>query len=100
MWASGCLRNFNSPNAGIRGVFDPSIPQNIDMYGDDPHAPLPDPDDEAGGVEVPVISLELSDDAQQTLNSNFNLLQEDNNYGIEVYLQVREFMRRVIQADL
>ena len=58
------------------------------MYGDDPHAPLPDQDDEAGGVEVPVISLELSDDAQQALNSNFNPLVEDNNYGIEVNLQV------------
>ena len=100
LWASGCLRNFNSPNAGIRDVFDPSIPQNIDMYGNDPHAPVPDPEDEAGGVEVPAVNFELSEDSQQALNSNFNPLQEDNNYGIEIYLQVREFIQRVIQEDL
>ena len=89
LWASGCLRNFNSPNAGIRDVFVPSIPQNIDMYGNDPHAPVPDPEDEAGGVEVPAINFEVSEDSQQALNSNFNPLQDDNNYGIEIYLQVR-----------
>ena len=92
--------NFNSPNAGIRDVIDPSIPQNIDMYGNDPYAPLPDPDDKAGGVEVPAINFEISEVSQKALNSNFNPLQHDSNDGIEIYLQVLEFIRRLIQDDL
>ena len=52
LWASGCLRNFNSPNAGIRDVLDTdnSIPEDMDMYGHDPHAPLPDPQEDEEGA--------------------------------------------------
>ena len=99
LWASGCLRNFNSPNAGIRDVFDPYTPKNVELYGRDPDAPLPDPEDDQSGVEVAAINLELSQDFQSALNQNFKTLQEDNNFGIDVYLQVHEFIRRVTHED-
>lgn len=99
LWASGCLSNFNSPNAGICDMFDPYTPENVEMYGHDPDAPLPDPEDDQSGVEVATINLELSEDVQSALNQNFNPLLEDNNFGIDVYLQVREFIRRINNED-
>ena len=48
LWASGCLRNFHSPNAGVHDVFYSNVPPNLDMYGDDPEAPLPEPDNDEG----------------------------------------------------
>ena len=98
LWASGCLRNFNSPNAGIRDVIDNSIPADMDMYGNDPDAPLPDLQD-GGGVEIPPVNLQMADEANSALHQNFDPLQEDNNYGIDIYLQVREFIVRVFRDE-
>ena len=95
LWASGCLRNFHSPNAGIRDVFDPDIPPNLDTYGDDPEAPLPGPDSDEGGVLLPAVILDLSSEIQTSLEENFNAMHDDNNYGINIYLQVREFLQRI-----
>ena len=101
LWASGCLRNFNSPNAGIRDVLDTdnSIPEDMDMYGHDPDAPLPDPQEDEEGVVIANIDFELSEEANAALTQNFTPLMEDNNYGIEIYLQVREFIARIIQEE-
>lgn len=95
LWASGCLRNFHSPNAGIRDVFDPDIPPNLNTYGDDPEAPLPGPDSDEGGVLLPAVILDLSSEIQTSLEENFNAMHDDNNYGINIYLQVREFLQRI-----
>ena len=101
LWASGCLRNFNSPNAGIRDVLDTdnSIPEDMDMYGHDPDAPLPDPQEDEEGVVIANIDFELLEEANAALTQNFTPLMEDNNYGIEIYLQVREFIARIIQEE-
>ena len=72
-------------------MFDPYTPENI--------AHLPDPEDDQSGVEVATINLELSQDVQSALNQNSNPLLEDNNFGIDVYLQVCEFIRRVTNED-
>ena len=55
LWSSGCLRNYNSPNAGIQDVFDNENPNDLDLYGDDPDAPAPDPDNEVTGVVIPSV---------------------------------------------
>lgn len=98
LWASGCLRNFNSPDAGIRDVFDPETPNNLDLYGDDPDAPPPDPDDEVTGVEIPLVDLQLEDHVVLSMQQNFDPLTDDNNFGINIYLQVREFIHRIEQS--
>ncbi|XP_078362786.1 uncharacterized protein LOC144646946 [Oculina patagonica] len=61
LWASGCLRSFNSPDASIRDIFDTDIPSNLDLYGDDPDAPPPDPDNEVTGVEIPSVNIDVQE---------------------------------------
>ena len=65
------------------------------MYGDDPDAPLPDPDNE--GVMLPRVDLNLDEESLAALNDNFDPTQNDGNYGIDIYLQVREYLNRVLQ---
>ena len=73
LWASGCLRNLNSPKAGIRDVLetDNSIPENMDMYGHDPDAPPPDPQGDEEGVVFTNIDFEVSEEANAALTQNF-----------------------------
>ena len=66
-----------------------------DTYGDDPEAPLPGPDSDEGGVLLPAVILDLSSEIQTSLEENFNAMHDDNNYGINIYLQVREFLQRI-----
>lgn len=67
----------------------------MDTYGDDPEAPLPGPDSDEGGVLLPAVILDLSSEIQTSLEENFNAMHDDNNYGINIYLQVREFLQRI-----
>ena len=98
LWASGCLQNFHSPNASIRDIFDTDIPSNLDLYGDDPNAPPPDPDNEVTGVEIPSIDINLQNEVIVSMQQNFSPLTEDNNFGINIYLQVREFILEIVQS--
>ena len=47
LWASRCLLNYRSPDAGIRDVFDEEMPSDLDTYGNDQDGPPPDPDNVA-----------------------------------------------------
>ena len=98
LWASGCLRNYNSPNAGIQDVFDSENPNDLDLYGDDPDAPAPDPDNEVTGVEIPSVDYQLDNEVLLAMQTNFDPLTEDNNFGIDIYLQVQEFINRIEQS--
>ena len=71
----------------------------MDMYGHDPDAPLPDPQEDEEGVVIANIDFELLEEANAALTQNFTPLMEDNNYGTEIYLQVREFIARIIQEE-
>lgn len=73
-------------SAGIRDVLDTdnSIPEDIDMYGDDPDAPLPDSQEDEEGVVI--TDFKLSDEANAAIKQNFTPLMEDNNCGIHIYL--------------
>ena len=42
-------------------------------------------------MEVPAVQI--------SLEQNFNALLDDSNYGINIYLQVREFLQRLTQED-
>ena len=47
------------------------------------------------GVLLPAVILDLSSEIQTSLEENFNAMHDDNNYGINIYLQVREFLQRI-----
>ena len=98
-WASGCLLSYRSPNAGIRDVFDQEIPSDLDTYGNDPDSPPPDPDNEVSGVHVVPGNFVLNNTLTMALQQNFDPLSDYGNYGIGIYLQVRNFINRVVQND-
>ena len=62
LWVSGFLHNFNSANTEISDFFDPEVPENLAMYGDDPEAPPPDPDNEVEGVQIASVSMNVPQD--------------------------------------
>ena len=99
LWASGCLLSYRSPNAGIRDVFDQEIPSDLDTYGNDPDSPPPDPDNEVSGVHVVPGNFVLNNTLTMALQQNFDPLSDYGNYGIGIYLQVRNFINRVVQND-
>ena len=99
LWASGRLLSYRSPNAGIRDVFDQEMPSDLDTYGNDPDAPLPDPDNDVSGVHVAPVNFVLNSTLTMNLQQNFDPLSDDGKYGIGIYLQVRDFINRVVQND-
>ena len=62
------------------------------MYGDDPDTPLPDPANDDEGVPIPAIATQLTVEELTALQNNFDPLMDDNNYGINCYIQVRYFI--------
>lgn len=70
---------------------DKSIPGDMDMYRHDPDAPLHDPQEDEEGMVIANKDFELSAEANVALTQNTTLVMEDNNYGIDIYLQVWEF---------
>ena len=66
LWASRCRKNCNSLNTCIRDVLnnDNSIPDDMDMYGHDPDAPLHDSEEDKEGMVIANKDFELSDEAK------------------------------------
>ena len=95
--ASGCLQNYASPNSGVRDVFDTHVPDDLNLYGYDPQAPLPDPDNEVEGVNIPEINFEIPQACLTVLRNQFNPLENDLNFGIDTYVQVRTYLLEVIR---
>lgn len=52
LWISGILNHYSSNYAGVRGVVNNTLPDDLRMSGDDPTAPAPDPDNDSVGVDV------------------------------------------------
>ena len=86
---------FHSPNSGICDIFDADNPSHLDFYGD---VPPPDPDNEVTGVEIPPVVLYLAEEVFLSMQQKFNALTDDNNFGINVYLQVRGFLHQIEQS--
>lgn len=89
LWASGCLRMFHAPTFDI--LDDPH------MYGDDPDAPPPDPDNEAVGVEIDPVNITFQEEVLAVMRQQFDPLFDDGNYGINLFLQVVEYLRHFAQ---
>ena len=91
LWISGILQHHSSNYSGVRGIIDNSLPEDLNMYGDDPNAPTPQGDD-LSGVEVPQNSLHVPLHVITVLHETFPPGVEDSNQGMNIYFQVRQFL--------
>ena len=91
LWISGILQHHSSNYSGVRGIMDDSLPDDLAMYGYDPHAPLPQ-GNELSGVEVNPILLNVPEHVIMVLQESFHPEEDDGNQGINVYFQVRQFL--------
>lgn len=65
-------------------------------YGIDWNGPTPDYTTN-NHVEVPLIDFELSDQQLDYLLENYDPLHKDDNYGIDVYLNVLEYVNMCLE---
>ena len=68
-------------------------------YGDDPDGPPPAPGNEIAGIHVAPVNFVLNNTLTIALPQNFDPFSDDSNYGISIYLQVRDFINHVVQND-
>lgn len=67
--------------------------QNWDVYGIDCDGPLPDCFQDEGAVIIPEVPTLLSEIDFQDLSTVVSPVQDDDSYGINVYLNARQFVR-------
>ena len=60
------------------------------MYGVDPEGP--EPDDEDGAIIVPRLNFQLRPEDYQQLTVTINPMTHSDNYGIDLYEQVIQFI--------
>lgn len=76
------------------GRSDAQLPlQNWDDYSIDCNGPLPDCLQDEGAVIIPDVPTPLSEIDFQELSTVVRPLQDDDSYGINVYLNARRFVR-------
>ena len=100
LWISGILRHHSSDYAGIRGIMNNTMPEELVMYGDDPAAPGPDPENDSTGVNVDPINVNYPAHVLLALQETFNPMEQDENQGISIYRQVRQFLLLYHQSTM
>ncbi|KAJ7394816.1 hypothetical protein OS493_000650 [Desmophyllum pertusum] len=80
LWYSGLTEVANSDYAAVHSILNDS-----EGYGIDGDGPLPDADDE---VEVPESAINLNAAQHYHLQASINLLSNDGNHGVTLYLCV------------
>ena len=98
LWISGILNHHSSNYAGVRGVVNNTLPDDLRLYGDDPTAPAPDPDNDSVGVDVGSINTNFPSHVITVLEETFAPMEQDGNQGMDIYLQVRQFLLLYIQS--
>lgn len=90
LWIMGSIEEERSvPNPS-----DDHLPlQQWDNYGIDCDGPLPEGFQEEGAVIIPDVPNPLSEIDFQDLSAMISPLQDDDCYGINVYLNARQFVR-------
>ena len=68
--------------------FFQSVPED---YGYEEDGTAPSEDDE-GGVEVPPLRIELTNDQVAELRANVNPLENSDDYGISLYLRTLQIL--------
>ena len=70
------------------------LQDEFDEYGIDWDGPLPcEADIDVESVVVPVTNTPLSQEEYHQLSLRINPQRESNSYGIDIYLEVKEFVR-------
>lgn len=73
------------------------IQEDCHLHGVDWDGPLPIADDDTTTVTIPHTQCPLTDVALDELQQSINPLSEDNNYGIDVYQAVVQFISNHLQ---
>ena len=68
--------------------FFQAVPED---YGYEEEGTAPDKDDE-GGIEVPPLSIQLTDDQISELQTSVNPLENSDDYGISLYLRTLQIL--------
>ena len=68
--------------------FFQAVPED---YGYEEEGTAPDEDDE-GGIEVPPLSIQLTDDQISELQTSVNPLENSDDYGISLYLRTLQIL--------
>ena len=85
----------NSGNTAVRDIFDDNS-QPDELYGEDPTGPAPNEFD-LGSVDVPDTNIPLTDTELGTI-SDIQPLSVSNNYGVDLYLEIRQLILALTQA--
>ena len=71
---------------------------NLEDYGVDPEAPVPD-DEEDTNVTVPTTSIPLSQRSLQHLMATVNPLQECSDHGVQLYITAVHTLYSLMETD-
>ena len=86
LFTAGALRLRHS---GLPALdFFQTVPED---YGYEEEGTAPEEDDE-GGIEVPPLRFQITDDQMSELQTNINPLENSNDYGISLYLRTLEIL--------
>ncbi|KAJ7365778.1 hypothetical protein OS493_002496 [Desmophyllum pertusum] len=95
IWVNGMISQDNAGNTAVRDIFDDNS-QPDELYGEDPRGPTPNEFD-LGSVEVPDTRLPLTDTELAAI-SHIQPLSVSNNYGVDLYLEIRQLILALMQA--
>ena len=83
LWTAGYYSNLN--------LLEDTATEDLSMYGVDWDGPTPQLET-ANNVEVPEVELDISDTNKELLTDTYNPLHDDGNFGINLFLDVRQFL--------
>jgi len=93
IWTNGIISSSHASDTAIQDF----VSGNIDSFGEDPEGPESNEFDQ-GDIQIPITEVNLSEEGLQQLHLE-DPLQSSPNYGIDVYLRVRDLIRRPATRD-
>ena len=87
IWTNGIISSSHSRDTAVQDF----VNDNIDSFGEDPEGPESNEFDQ-GDIQIPITEVNLSEEGLQELHLE-DPLQSSPNYGIDVYLRVRDRIR-------
>jgi len=93
IWTNGIISSSHARDTAVQDF----VNGNIDSFGEDPERPESNEFDQ-GDIQIPITEVYLSEEGLQPLHLE-DPLQSSPNYGIYVYLRVRDLIRRLATRD-
>ena len=88
IWTEG-FYDFTT-STGRTDLFD-MTESSLDTYGVDYHGPTPELQTN-NDVQVPSIDINLPLACEQYIKTNFNSLENDGNFGVDIYCRLIEYL--------